>query len=396
MENEKIRVNMLGRFSIVLNGTELREEGTRSRKVWLLLAYMICNRDRMVSQAELIQLLWGEEGSANPQNALKTMFHRVRALLGPEGHDLIIRREGNYAWNKAVPMECDAEEFDRLCRAAAQEPQEEARMDRYQQAMDLYRGTFLPKFANELWAVPQATYYQNLYLESAHELLQLLEARDHKAEAVGLCRSALKVEPYWEELYQHLMRDLLDLGEHKEAIQVYEEMSALLQENFGVKPSEELRTLYREAVRTVNDRTIPMEVLLEQLRETEADAGALYCDYDFFRIVYHAAARALARSGDATHLVLLTIRGQREEALSKRSLERAMENLRDVVRLSLRRGDIFAQCSPSQYVVLLSQATFENSGMVCERVRKAFYRQHPHSPAALQYAVQPVEPSGEM
>lgn len=54
----------------------------RSRKVWLLLAYMIYNRDRTVSQEELVEVLWGKEPrSSNPTSALKTTFHRVRSLL---------------------------------------------------------------------------------------------------------------------------------------------------------------------------------------------------------------------------------------------------------------------------------------------------------------------------
>lgn len=395
MEAGKVRVHMLGRFSIVVGDTEISEQGTRSRKVWLLLAYMICCRNRVVPQEELIQLLWGEEGSANPHNALKTMFHRVRTLLGPAGHDLIIRQDGTYAWNKAVPMDFDAEEFERLCQAAGRESKEDLRLEIYLRAVERYQGDFLPKFSNELWVVPQSTYYHNLYIQTVQDLLRILEARERRTEAVALCRSALQVEPYREELYVHLLRNLLDLGDQKGAVQAYEDLSELLYANFGVKPSEELRALYREAVRTVNDRSLPMEVVLEQLREPGLGAGALCCEYDFFRVLYHAMARAVARSGDAVHLVLLTVQGERGKELAKRSLDRAMENLEDVIRLSLRRCDVFTRCSASQYLLMLPQANFENSCMVCERVKKAFYRQHPHSPAALQCVVKPLEPSGD-
>ena len=51
---------MLGAFSIELDGKRMDDSGNRSKKVWLLLAYMIYCRNRPVSQEELTSLLWGE------------------------------------------------------------------------------------------------------------------------------------------------------------------------------------------------------------------------------------------------------------------------------------------------------------------------------------------------
>jgi DNA-binding transcriptional activator of the SARP family len=81
MESTALQVRMLGEFSIRQGRQEINDSDNRSRKVWLLLAYMIYCRNRNVSQEELIDLLWGsEERSSNPINALKTIFHRVRSM----------------------------------------------------------------------------------------------------------------------------------------------------------------------------------------------------------------------------------------------------------------------------------------------------------------------------
>lgn len=131
----------------------------------------------------------------------------------------------------------------------------------------------------------------------------------------------------------------------------------------------------------------------EQLRESEGANGAFFCDYDFFKVIYHAEARAIARSGDAVHICLLSVTGQNGQELPKRSLDRCMENLREIIRSSLRRGDVAARCSVSQYILMLPQANYENSRMVCQRIIKAFCRQYPHSPARLYDSVQPLEPN---
>lgn len=69
-----------------------------------------------------------------------------------------------------------------------------------------------------------------------------------------------------------------------------------------------------------------------------------------------------------------------------------MEMLEEQIRVSLRRGDALARCSVSQYVVMLPQANYENSCMVCERIIKAYCRKHPHSDAVIRYEVYPLEP----
>ena len=79
-------------------------------------------------------------------------------------------------------------------------------------------------------------------------------------------------------------------------------------------------------------------------------------------------------------------------SLPKRSLDRAMENLQELIRQNLRKGDVASQCSVSQYVILLPRANYENSHMVANRLMTAFYRRYPHSPARLRCVVQPLEP----
>lgn len=398
MSINEIQVQMLGTFSLRNDTLELSDGDNRSRKVWLLLAYMIYCRTRSISMEELTGLLWSdEESSSNPLNALKTMLHRVRATLDQlgsgAGHTLIIRRDGSYAWNTQIPLTLDIDEFEALCKHGAQADSDAARLEFYLQALELYQGDFLPKLSMEVWAVPIVAYYHNLYVQTALDSIHLLEELGRGEDAVALCRKAVTIEPYSEELYRHLMRNLIKEQDVKGAAAVYEEMSELLFSTFGVMPEEETRALYREAVRTVNDRTVSLGTVREQLKEPGDGNGALFCEYDFFKVLYHAEARAIARSGDAIHIGLLSVSGENGLELSKRSLDRCMENLESLVRSNLRKGDVVSRCSVSQFILMLPHANYENSRMVCDRIIKAFFRQYPHSPAKLDCSVQPLEPN---
>jgi DNA-binding SARP family transcriptional activator len=388
---------MLGDFSIKWRGQEISDRDNRSRKAWLLLAYMIYCRNRTNTPEDLAGLLWAhEDSSSNPLNALKTMLHRVRTMLnGLEsgaGSTLIVRRGGYYAWNTDIPITVDVDRFESLCGGDSQ-PEDSQRLERYLEALALYQGDFLSKLSAEAWVVPIAAYYHNLYVSTVLDTLPLLEAEGRLEEAVALCRKAVAVEPYNEEIYQHLMEDLLALGDQRSVLDVYDYMSHLLLDNFSVTPSERLRALHREALRVVNDRAVSFDTVLSQLQEPEDSNEAMLCEYDFFRVIYHAQARALVRSGDVVHIGLLSVTADGEKPLSKRSQDRAMDNLQNVVLGNLRKGDVVSRCSVSQFILLLPQANHENSCMVCQRIIKAFYRQFPHSPARLRYAVQAMVPN---
>lgn len=395
MNGPTLQVQMLGQFTLRYGDRTISDSDDRSRRVWSLLAYMLYNHGRSFAQEELIHLYWSNgEKSADPGNALKSIFHRIRTALDKLqpglGRLLIRRKAGRYFWNNVMPLSLDTEDFEAHFHAAEAAGDDDVRLAEYQAALALYAGDPLPRITDEIWTIPIVAYYHSLYTRAAAGAIELLEKQERTAEAVALCRRAIHIEPYQEDLYEHLMRGLLRTGDMKGTMSVYEEMSELLFAHFGVMPSETLRTLYRQATRTVNDRTLTMDEVCSQLAEPAPHGGAMVCEYDFFKILYRAEARSIARNGHSANICLLSVSGKDGEMLARRSLDPAMNNLQVLVQNNLRRGDVIARCSISQYIILLPQANYENSRMVADRLVSAFYRRYPHSPARLRYTVQPL------
>ena len=395
MNGPTLQVQMLGQFTLRYGDRTISDSDDRSRRVWSLLAYMLYNHGRSFAQEELIHLYWSNnEKSADPGNALKSIFHRIRTALDKLqpglGRLLIRRKAGRYFWNNAMPLSLDIEDFEAHFHAAEAAGDDDVRLAEYQAALALYAADPLPRMTDEIWTIPIVAYYHSLYTRAAAGAIELLEKQERTAEAVALCRRAIHIEPYQEDLYEHLMRGLLRTGDMKGAMSVYEEMSEQLFAHFGVMPSETLRTLYRQATRTVNDRTLTMDEVCSQLEEPAPHGGAMVCEYDFFKILYRSEVRSIARNGHSANICLLSVSGKDGEMLARRSLDPAMNNLQVLVQNNLRRGDVIARCSISQYIILLPQANYENSRMVADRLVSAFYRRYPHSPARLRYTVQPL------
>ena len=392
---EHIRIHMLGEFSLHADSASVSDAGNRSKKVWSLLAFLICNRDRTITQAKLINLLWGDEpDSDNPENALRITLHRLRAQLDQlwpgAGRELILRKSGGYTWNNAIDITLDCDQFETLCQTSVAD--EELRLKNLLDALSLYQGEFLPRQAGEMWVVPVSTHFHNLNLQATLEAAGLLSARGRHEEAAQICRVTAASEPYHEPLHQILMQELAAAGDRKAAAAVYEALSKRLFDDFGIRPNEQTREIYRTAAHSPDDRALPMEEVLQHLQEPEGNTGAMQCDYDYFKVLCFAESRAMERSGNATHIALLSLHSSTENALTKRSVERIMNQLGQQLRCNLRRGDTISRCSVSQYIIMLPKANYENSCMVCRRVITAFYKAHPHVTAKINYMVQPLTP----
>lgn len=390
---EELKIQMLGGFSLKLDDRELQDTDTRSKKVWVLLAYLIIHREQTATQRTLIDLLWGDEPeSTNPENALRITMHRTRTLLeqlSPElGRGLILRRKGGYQWNGGGKV--DSERFEALCRQNAEDP--ELRLRNLLEAISLYRGDFLPHQSGEVWVVPIASYLHNLFLSAAQEAVELLIQRGRNQEAAGVCRRCLALEPYHEGFCRELMQLLAAAGDRRGAAEAYDRLSKRLFDDFGISPSEQTRTVYRATVHSPENRVLSIDEVMGTVRESDAPSGALQCDFDYFRILCYALSRAMERSGNAAHVVLLDVISTAERELPRQSIDRVMGQLSQQIRLSLRRGDVFCQCSISQFAVLLGRANFENSQVICDRILRAFHRAYPYAPVRITYQVRPLSP----
>ena len=97
MESNILRINMLGEFSLTYDDNVIDDNGSRSKKLWMLLEYLLVFRGREVTQNEIIDLLWPDEDVTNPANTLKVLIHRIRQMLDQIGLDskrLIVSRRG--------------------------------------------------------------------------------------------------------------------------------------------------------------------------------------------------------------------------------------------------------------------------------------------------------------
>lgn len=399
--SKELRISMLGRFELQVDDVVINDGINRSRKMWNLLAYIVSHRDKLISQQEFINALWGDESGQNPVNALKTLLYRIRLLLAPlekeYSAEFILSQRGSYSWNSAINCKVDVDEFETLCRRATDEKLDDMkRISLYREAMEIYRGDFLPKLNMEFWAIPLSVHYHSLYLTAVKRYVDLLDRNALYIEISQACTNAIAIDPLDEDLHCMQIRALIRQGKNSAALSQYEKATDILYRNLGIKPSEALRRLYVDLMRTNESLETDLGVIQDQLREAVAEPGAFVCEYGFFKEAYRLEIRRAARSGLAVFIGLITVYTDTGEIPELPLLNAAMDQLLEAIKSSLRKGDVVSRYSGMQYVVMLPALTYEDGELVMNRIVNNFYKQIRRKPVKLHYRLQQLELPEEM
>lgn len=382
-----LHVHLFGICSITYDGHSLRTTDSHSKKLWLLLAYMLLSRNRELSIDELIHLLWENKKSTNPASALKTLMHRLRKFLEPLAYPepLIIPHHGSYAFNPAIPCEIDVENFIECCKEAEALTESVSQTARLQAALGLYTGNFLPENRDSSWVTSLSTQYHALYLRSVRLLIEALIKREAYAEAANLCWQALSYAPYEDDVHYYLIYSLYLSGSSQAALTQYNTSRDLFLTRFSRLPSERFLQLYKIISAGHNSIETDLALIQQSLSEATVD-GSFFCEYETFKEIYHLESRIVKRTGNSFFLCLATVI---PESPDKEALNQGMQKLKTTILSNLRSCDIFCRYSSSQYLLLLPAPDLTVMHMILGRITEQFSNSNPK--ASMEYAICPVE-----
>lgn len=380
-KQDTIYIRTLGEFSIQWGNHRVSDADGRTRKVWLLIEYLVTNRQKSFSLEQLVEAIWSDsEESDNPKNALKNLVYRARTMLKAlteEDVDFIVYANNSYTWNPILPCVVDVEEFEGLCAKGENHSLEaQERIDAYKKAIGLYRGEFLPKSSYLSWVITKNSYITSQYSKAVDQVVQMLEAKQQYQQIVEVCEMAVVQTPFEESIHYELLKALIASGQRRKAISHYEYLAEFFYEKLGVTLSEPVRALYKEMTTGMEALEADMDSIEQDLQEADMPQQAFYCDYEIFKQMYRLQARSIARTGQSVHIGLLTLRNRKGDILDLKLMQTAMNQLRAAALGSLRKGDLVSAYSSNQLVVMLPMTTYENGQKVLRRILAAFTKKH--------------------
>lgn len=377
----KVEITMLGDFSITINGNRCDHLKGRTKRVWMLIEYLIANRYNDLPIQKIIDILWEESECGDPMNALKNLIYRARTLLrqiaGESRFEFILFERNTYCWNNDCSCMVDTEEFVDLYKNGCNvlKPSEQ-RLEKLLGAIDLYTGDFLPKSSYSSWVENAQTYYSNLYndcvLKAGTLLLDSLRFQD----AISLCEHALQFSPLEESIHRLLLYAYISADQRNKALDHYNYVVDLFYRKLGVDISVSLRPLYKQLINSINHIEIDLSVIKNDLKEAAALPGAFFCDYDVFKAVYRLQARVMRRSKQPTFIILFTLTDSDGGLPAPEIAVPAVAKLKDSILSSLRMGDAVSSYSATQFIILVPQVDYEGADKITKRILQRFRFQY--------------------
>lgn len=392
--NDQIRIQMMDHFTIYINEQKADYLVNKTRKGVALMEYLILHQGQPTPNYRLLATLWSEDKSANPENALKTLVSRLRALLNQISPGLgrcIVADRGAYHWETLPGMTVDVFEIERIFDELAEKKDDiEARKALYPQLIRLYPGDLLQNGEQNEWALARGTTLHNKYMTAMYSYIDLLKQEEDYKEIVNVCRSALDVDNFDDRLHMELMTALVKTNRSSEALVQYKHVMHLNYRYLGVQPSEDMQEFYKQIVRAGKTLDFNLEAIRSELRESGEQRGAFVCEYAVFKEIFNLQMRNLERLGSTMFLAVIMVGNPDDPTMNSIKQDNIMNGLLEILRDNLRKGDTITHFSPTMFALLLPTVNYATGNMVMERVKRLFYRKYPNSNIPFAYRVGPL------
>ena len=391
---DTIRIQMMDHFMIFIDEKKTDHLTAKSKKGAALIQYLILNEGAPVPNQKLLETLWNEEKSSNPENALKTLISRLRVLLNQIDPDLgacIVSDRGAYHWECIQGMSIDLYEIEAIFgQLGGQNLPQEEQCRLYSQLLDIYAGDLLQHNEQNEWALTKATTLHNKYMAAVFAYIDLLKSKAQYSDIVSVCRKALDADPFDDRLHMELMSALIRINRTGEALVQYKHVVQLNYRYLGIQPSEDLQEFYKQITFAGKTLDFNLESIRNELRESGENRGAFVCEYTVFKEIFNLQMRNLERIGAAMFLAIIMISPYNGKEIDTLHQDNIMNGLMEILRKNLRKGDTITRFAPTIFALLLPMVNYNTGSIVLERIKRIFYRKFPNSNIVFNYRVGPL------
>ncbi|MFI5934050.1 ATP-binding protein [Actinoplanes sp. NPDC051494] len=244
-----LRLRILGRLGIRRDGVDL-DPGPRQQAC--LLALLLARAGEPIGIPELIDLLWGDDAPASARNVIHKYIGSLRRILEPglpaRAIGSHLHRSGPGYVFSAGPGTLDLITFRELtagaATAAAQGRHDEA-IDRYAEALELWRGPAGAGPAHRPAAAPVFAALDSEFLAACCTAAALAVTHRRPGTVLRPLATAVAMAPLHEPVHVALIDALLAAGHRDEALSAYETVRDRLDGDLGIAPGPALRAAHR-------------------------------------------------------------------------------------------------------------------------------------------------------
>lgn len=374
-----LKVKLLGGLKITNGKVEFPYEKKRSAQVDLLIVFLIINRNKSITNLQLIDYLWPNGNSDKPEGALRNLVYRARKEMKQffEDSDCIKSKGRRYFWNLDVGCKVDYEDLLKLCNKVEKENDPH---QKYEICLDLiakYHGEILPELNYNDWVMDINNTLSRNCMEAILNTLLVLANHNQYEEILQICNHQnclrlMDMRLYEIQLYAYYKTNKIDIG-----LSFYRKVVDYYYSKYGIGVSHRLKEIYEMLLDTSSSTQIGVEELEKSLACDNNEENTFYCDFDVFKNIYQINIRSARRSMKARILALLTIIDT-SNSLDEKSMNYEADILRDVISNSLRKNDVFSKFNMTQYSLILASPDLEGAQIAVNRITSRYNEKKKH------------------
>jgi DNA-binding SARP family transcriptional activator len=311
---------ILGPLEVVDGDRTLTLGGPKQRS---LLALLLLRANEVVATETLIDRLWDERPPSTAAKVVQVQVWRLRRALGAEA---LVTRPPGYLLQVGAE-EYDLARFEQLV-GDARGASPAVAAGKLREALALWRGTPLADLAHEDFATAEVARLEELRVIALEQRVEADLALGQHGELVPELEALVGEHPYRESLHGQLMLALYRSGRQADALERFQALRRLLDEELGLEPGEQLKQLQKAIL--AHDPSLDAPARAEPVARRETVLVALDGSADVEPLL--TLARPLVQSEPGRELVIAQVveAGDLSAAtasLGKRAAELASEGV---------------------------------------------------------------------
>ena len=390
---QPIRIHLCGNFCICSENERLDVKDISSQ-LCSLIAFLAVHQGAPCTAESIIEALFPNE-TRNPQSALKNQVYRCRKFLVdkniPAAKELILTMKGGYYLNNDILIQIDTSEIEAICKMLAESNCDRSKEELYLRLLDLYTGNFLSNLSYQDWVDPFSRHYHNLFFTQIYRYLEQLSENNQYQQLLEIAKRLSFIDKYEERVHYYIIKGLYKSQDSSTAISYYKQISTMFYNDLGVELSEYIRVLYDQIAISSKVHHFNINSLRKELTDNAAiHTDPFYCEFGVLKQIFQYQTRVFERTGQPMLLGIITINISTTAKSNKELRVRAITQLLESLRLSLRKGDLYSRCSSNQYVILLPNVLNTINMTAMKRIEKHFHLNFNSKYVTITFEMDPI------
>lgn len=209
-------------------------------KVKALFCYMVVNK--IATRDELAALLWEDEEEGIAKKNLRNAIYKIKQCFDME--ILVSPKKSMVSLNDNIEIELDLHIFEKDS----------------EESIEAYTGEFLQGFyiknaeIFESWTIKTRQRLKDEYIRKLYRFIENAEASGSKHNVEKYCKIIIDIDEFDEKAYRILMNYYRKNKNYSKAIDLYNKLSKLLDNELGITPDFETKKTFNDIIDSVNKK----------------------------------------------------------------------------------------------------------------------------------------------